>query len=864
MGKLIEQPIKALFNGVSRQPHNVRLTSQVEEANNTLLSVVTGGFEKRPAAQNALTVTGLASSGTYAFHPIDRDPFEQYIILVDSAGVLKVYDVVNDAAKTVNAYASAITTYLTSPDPQNDLAFVTIADYTIIVNRTKTTAMSAATATTLDGAINSSQTSITLTSVTGFPTKGAVLIGTEKITYTGISSNDLIGVTRGASSTSAASHSDDAAVAPCVIAYVDTFGDLTVGGAVGVYGITNTASDFDDYFVVFDDDTQAWVETVDPSVANSFDATTLPHKLVRNADGSWTVSTIAWTSRGVGDSVSVPDPQFIGKKMSDAFFFKNRLGLLADENVFFSQSGDFFNLWPDKAAEVLDTDPIDVAASTTKVTLLRWAIPFRKTLFLSSDRAQFELSSSGTLTPSAAVVDLATNYSTDNLSKPVALGDELYFAGKSGANSVIYEYFVEDDTLTNVAIDITKHAEGYVPSDVTMMVGDPTTGRLFCVTDVAASDGNFDELYVYSVYFDGAEKAQSAWTKWDVNCTKIHGIGVIDGNLYIFVNRDGSFFIERIPLMAEVADATLGHAIMLDGRVDLTGSYSSGTGLTSWTLPYAHNTTAQGILPSAFGTNAGKKLALTYGGQATCTITVTDYANIAVGTTIVLTSQSGTSTTFTSEAISGSAPSATNGWRPNASNDTTADNLFTAINAHSDYSVSNPAANVVTITRVAEGSENLTVTSSDSTRLAVTNFVNTSGALTAVGDYSASAATFGVPYEMRVEFSRQYVREADGSSIIRGRYQIRTMRVYFTDTGYFQAVVTADSRTAKTYTMTGRILGSASNIIGKPALLTDTWQFPIKSRGDTVKIEIVNDSHLPSTINSASFVGFFNEITRQE
>ena len=90
------------------------------------------------------------------------------------------------------------------------------------------------------------------------------------------------------------------------------------------------------------------------------------------------------------------------------------------------------------------------------------------------------------------------------------------------------------------------------------------------------------------------------------------------------------------------------------------------------------------------------------------------------------------------------------------------------------------------------------------------------------------------------------------------------MRVYFTDTGYFQAVVTADARTAKTYTMTGRILGSSSNIIGKPALLTDTWQFPVKSRGDTVKIEIVNDSHLPSTINSASFVGFFNEITRQE
>ena len=212
MGKLIEQPIKALFNGVSRQPHNVRLTSQVQEANNTLLSVVTGGFDKRPASQNVITVTGLSGSGTYAFHPIDRDPAEQYILLVDSAGVLKVYDVVNDAAKTVNSYASDITTYLTTSDPQSDLAFVTIADYTIVVNRTKITAMATATATTLDGAINDSVTTITLTSTTGFATQGAVLIATENITYTSISSNDLTGCPRGTHSTSAASHNDDVTV----------------------------------------------------------------------------------------------------------------------------------------------------------------------------------------------------------------------------------------------------------------------------------------------------------------------------------------------------------------------------------------------------------------------------------------------------------------------------------------------------------------------------------------------------------------------------------------------------------------------------------------------------------------------------
>jgi len=46
MGRLVEQPIPYLFNGVSRQPSVVRLPSQVEEAENLSMSVVTGGISQ--------------------------------------------------------------------------------------------------------------------------------------------------------------------------------------------------------------------------------------------------------------------------------------------------------------------------------------------------------------------------------------------------------------------------------------------------------------------------------------------------------------------------------------------------------------------------------------------------------------------------------------------------------------------------------------------------------------------------------------------------------------------------------------------------------------------------------------------------
>ena len=72
-------------------------------------------------------------------------------------------------------------------------------------------------ATTTTGSINDSVTTIPLTSVTGFKTAGTIQISSEIITYTGISTLNLTGCTRGAESTSAASHGSGATVTQILI-----------------------------------------------------------------------------------------------------------------------------------------------------------------------------------------------------------------------------------------------------------------------------------------------------------------------------------------------------------------------------------------------------------------------------------------------------------------------------------------------------------------------------------------------------------------------------------------------------------------------------------------------------------------------
>ena len=51
---------------------------------------------------------------------------------------------------------------------------------------------------------------LTVDTTAGFPTSGTLLIGTEQITYTGTTSTTFTGITRGANSTTAAAHLDDA------------------------------------------------------------------------------------------------------------------------------------------------------------------------------------------------------------------------------------------------------------------------------------------------------------------------------------------------------------------------------------------------------------------------------------------------------------------------------------------------------------------------------------------------------------------------------------------------------------------------------------------------------------------------------
>ena len=100
---------------------------------------------------------------------------------------------------------------------------------------------------TLNGAITATQTTLTLTSASSFPTTGGYIkIGSEQIYYAGVSGNILTGLQRGVNSTTAAAHATSAPVGCSTIQVTNTANGVvqndfvTYSGATAFGGFTTT------------------------------------------------------------------------------------------------------------------------------------------------------------------------------------------------------------------------------------------------------------------------------------------------------------------------------------------------------------------------------------------------------------------------------------------------------------------------------------------------------------------------------------------------------------------------------------------------------------------------------------------------
>ena len=653
---LITRSIPNLIGGVSQQPEILRLENQATAQENGFSGVVEG-LKKRPPTNHVAKISSSSLNNAF-IHTINRDINERYIVVITN-GSIAVYTI-DGVAKTVVSQTNA-TNYLNSTNPREDFKALTVNDFTYILNKNKTVAMSSATSpakieqavyTVIQG-VDNTPYSITIDGTTSTFTSSnqntkdirnglkSAIGSPSGITLTNIGDSSFSIVKSSGTLTVTAGDGFGNQASQVIKDEVQNFSDLPAEAindmVVEVKG--DASNSFDNYYVKYSSSTRVWEETVEPGIKTTLDPNTMPHVLIRTADGnfrftqvdgsSYTISSTSfdvpsWGKRTVGDLESSPNPSFVDAKMKDIFFHRNRLGVLANENVIMSRSSEFFEFFNETVTDALDTDVIDVSVAHTKVSILKHAVAFDEKLLLFSDQTQFILTGGASLTPGNTSVNVTTEYESLETVSPVGSGNNVFFAFNKGQFTGVREMYVESDGETNQGEDITANIPKYIPSEAFKFANASNENILVVLSN---KTGEKNRLYIYQWFFSQGRRLQSAWHKWIIGSdadTTILNVDFIGTTLFLVVQRSDGVYIESVDCSPAVVDTGATYLTHLDRKLantQVTESYNSSTNITTITLPYAIDSTMKLVGKSGASNKAGRDITIV--SQTGTTITVT-------------------------------------------------------------------------------------------------------------------------------------------------------------------------------------------------------------------------------------------------
>lgn len=543
---LVSQSIKNLKGGISQQPDILRFPEQGAEQVNGWSSETEGLQKRSPLMFNRVLGQHDIFRGKPYVHLINRDEFEQYYVVFTGTDVL-VYDM-NGKQYTVRGDRQ----YVTCSTPRDQLRMVTVADYTFIVNRTKTVSASSALTSngqfrdrgdalinvrggqygrTLTVDINGSRVA-TLKIADGDQkehvqqTDAQWIAGqlASQMTLNWGSSGWSFNVGQGFIHIVAPTGQNidslfttdgyaDQLINP-VTHYAQSFSKLPLNAPNGytVKIVGDTSKTADQYYVYYDSTRKVWSETVGWNIQYAWDNATMPWTLIRASDGNFDLVPQNWAGRTAGDNDTNPYPSILNSTINDVFFFRNRLGFLSGENIVMSRTAKYFNFFPPSVANLSDDDPIDVAVSHNRVSILKYAVPFSEELLLWSDEAQFVMGASGTLTSKSVELNLTTQFDVQDRARPYGIGRGVYFASPRATFTSINRYYaVQDVSSVKSAEDMTAHTPSYIPNGVFSIHG--SSAENFCSV---LSEGAPGKVFMYKFLYIDEDIRQQSWSHWDL------------------------------------------------------------------------------------------------------------------------------------------------------------------------------------------------------------------------------------------------------------------------------------------------------------------------------------------------------------
>lgn len=580
---VVSETIPSFIGGVSQQPDKLKRSDQLKECVNGYPSPVAGMIKRHPTQHIKKLIDGDIGSAKCQFTL--KDNGEKYVTIIPD-GDLKVFDL-EGTPKTVTFPDGKA--YLETANPRYNIRTLSVADYIFTLNKTKQTAMTDDVK--LDPYINSALVYIksgqyvadykiyindvekaTYTTTTDYTTNRTNYIALQL--YTQLTTNltpasdwniarkgsvILIQNKVGTDFTIRTEDSDGETSLICLKGTAKSNNDLPDVAPNGFILKLNGAkeNEDDDYYVEFRaNDTGStsfskgkWFECTGLGITTTIDNTTMPHALIRKADGTFSFESVPYTDRLCGDDNSNETPSFINNTINEIFAYKNRIGYLSGESVSLSSIKDIFSYFKETTLTELDTDPIDVTATTGKRGTLRYVVPYAKELLLFSALSQYVLSGSGILTAKTISIALSTEFESSLKVAPVNAGNNIFFAFERDRFTGVRQYYTNQAQVDD-AEDITSWIPSYIPGSSYKIISSTLEDLVLILNGEEPNT-----IYAYKYLFSNGENQQAAWFKWIFNEeTTIIDADFLNNTLYLVVQYSDGVYLEKIDITPGLFD----------------------------------------------------------------------------------------------------------------------------------------------------------------------------------------------------------------------------------------------------------------------------------------------------------------------
>lgn len=607
---LVRDTVANFIGGVSQQPDKLMYPNQSKRLVN-YLPMPSIGLKDRPPTEHIAKLMNTLNVHPLVHTIIKED--EEYTVLITGSGI-KVFDMAGNE-KTVVIDEGCLD-YITTNKPLRDLYATTIADYTFILNKTVITELdselypnpypASALIFVRQGNYTTDHKIIVNGNVVADYTSTSDLATTKtnaiaQNLYNNLTSN--LGttdwnITKSGSviclqkkdGSAFTIQAEDSNANQDLYAFYKSADAINMLPTVAPDGfilkiVGEDVNKADDYYVQFETSdgssfgTGSWKECCSPEVQYHIDKTTMPHALIRQADGTFLFTTIDWTDRGAGDEDSAPTPSFIGNTIQDVFTHKGRLAFLSVDKSIYSDTQDIFSFFKKTTVAELDTDPIDVG-SNSKMVLLKHNLPFNEELLLFSETSVFSIKGGDVFSNSTVACDLTMEYPCSRFVKPINAGGTGFFLFENGDYSRVMEIFITS-TYSVDARDVTEQVPSFLPANIYKIAGS-TAQSLACFL----STNETNSVYVYNYYYSSEQKAQSAWSKWTFN-GKVLNVDFKENLMYLTIQYEDGIYLEKMNFTPKNKEENLDYLFYLDRKVyidEVTQDTDEET--TSFTLPY--------------------------------------------------------------------------------------------------------------------------------------------------------------------------------------------------------------------------------------------------------------------------------------